>query len=59
MDPGVRGPILDQLERSLVDDGCLFLGADERISDDSLAFRPVAGRRGLFVKAPGALRRAA
>lgn len=59
MESGVRAQILDQLERRLVDDGCLFLGAGERIEADSLAFRPVAGRRGLFVKSPGALRRAA
>ncbi|MBA4804621.1 MAG: protein-glutamate O-methyltransferase CheR [Brevundimonas sp.] len=59
MQPAVRGQVLDQLERRLVDDGCLFLGAGERIDADSLAFRPVAGRQGLFVKAPGSLRRAA
>ena len=47
------------LERQLVDDGCLFLGVDERPDGDSVAFRPVAGRKGLYVKAPSALRRAA
>jgi chemotaxis protein methyltransferase CheR len=57
-DPKRRGDIIDNLERRLVDDGCLFLGPDER-PDDSLAFRPVAGRKGLFVKSPSALRRAA
>lgn len=59
MEPAVRASVLDQLERRLVDDGCLFLGADERIGGDSLAFRPVAGRKGLFVKSPDAIRRAA
>jgi len=59
MTPEVRGQVLDQLERRLVDDGCLFLGAEERIGGDSLAFRPVAGRAGLFVKSPAALKRAA
>lgn len=59
MDAGVRGQVLDQLERRLVDDGCLFLGAGERIGADSLAFRPVSGRQGLFVKSPTVLKRAA
>jgi len=59
MESAARGQVLDQLERRLVDDGCLFLGAEERIGDDSLAFRPVAGRKGLFVKSPAALKRAA
>jgi len=59
MDPTRRGAVIDNLERRLVDDGCLFLGADERLEGDSIAFRPVAGRRGLYVKSPSALRRAA
>ena len=59
MEPAARGQVLDQLERCLVDEGCLFLGADERIGSDSLAFRSVAGRPGLFVKSPTAIRRAA
>ena len=54
-----RARLLDGLERRLIDDGCLFLGADERPDGDSVAFRPVAGRRGLYVKAPSAYRRAA
>jgi chemotaxis protein methyltransferase CheR len=59
VEPARRAQVLDNLERRLVDDGCLFLGAEEQLEGDSLAFRPVAGRRGLYVKAPSALRRAA
>lgn len=59
LDPARRAVALDNLERRLVDDGCLFLGPDETLEGDSIAFRPVAGRRGLFVKSPTALRRAA
>ncbi|MFN3930193.1 MAG: CheR family methyltransferase [Brevundimonas sp.] len=59
MEPARRAQTLDNLERRLVDDGCLFVGADEALETDSLAFRPVAGRKGLFVKSPAALRRAA
>lgn len=59
VEPARRGQVLDNLERRLVDDGCLFLGLDEALDGDSIAFRPVAGRKGLFVKAPAALRRAA
>jgi len=59
LEPGRRAQALDRLERRLVDDGCLFLGFDERPDGDSVAFRPVAGRRGLYVKAPSAVRRAA
>ena len=58
-DPARRGEMFDNLERRLVDDGCLFLGPDEQPDGDSIAFRPVAGRQGLFVKLPSALRRAA
>ena len=59
MEPGRRGQVVDNLERRLIDDGVLVLGADERIDSDSIAFRPVSGRRGLYVKAPSALSRAA
>jgi chemotaxis protein methyltransferase CheR len=59
MDPAKRGQVVDGLERRLVDDGVLILGADERIDADTVAFRPVTGRKGLFVKAPSALSRAA
>ena len=59
MDPARRGGVIESLERRLVDDGCLFLGPDERLDGDTVAFRPVTGRRGLFVKTPSALSRAA
>lgn len=59
MDAAKRGQVVDGLERRLVDDGILILGADERIDGDTVAFRPVGGRRGVFVKAPSALSRAA
>ena len=59
MDPVRRGGVIEALERRLVDDGCLFLGLDERIEDDTIAFRPVQGRRGVYVKSPASLRRAA
>lgn len=59
MEPSRRARVLDGLERRLVDDGCLFLGADERLESDTVAFRAVSGRRGLYVKAPSSLRRAA
>jgi len=59
MEPVRRGAVIDALERRLVDDGCLILGADERLDGDTVAFRAVSGRKGLFVKAPSALSRAA
>lgn len=59
MEPAARALVLEGLERRLVDDGCLFLGPDESLNGDSLAFRPVSGRRGLHVKSPGFLQRAA
>lgn len=59
MEPGQRGRVVDHLERRLADDGVLILGIDERIETDSIAFRPVAGRQGLYVKAPAAVSRAA
>ena len=58
-DPARRRDMFDNLERRLVDDGCLFLGPDEQPDGDSIAFRAVAGRKGLFVKSTAALRRAA
>jgi chemotaxis protein methyltransferase CheR len=51
--------VVDHLERRLADDGVLILGLDERIEADTIAFRPVGGRQGLYVKAPAAVSRAA
>jgi chemotaxis protein methyltransferase CheR len=42
-----------------MDDGVLILGSEERIEGDTMAFRAVGGRKGLYVKAPSALSRAA
>lgn len=59
IEPGKRARVIDLLERRLIDDGCLFLGPDERPEGDSVAFRPVPGRSGLYVKALSAVRHAA
>lgn len=59
MEPARRALTLEMLERRLVDDGCLFVGFDERLDSESVAFRPVNGRRGLYVKSPAFLSRAA
>lgn len=59
MEPAARALALEHLERALADDGCLFVGSGERIEGDTVAFRPVAGRSGLYVKARGMIRRAA
>jgi chemotaxis protein methyltransferase CheR len=59
VEPSRRAAVIEGLEARLVDDGCLFLAAEERIEGDTVAFRPVAGRKGLYVKAPAAIRRAA
>lgn len=59
MAPEARRLTLTGLERALADDGVLFLGRDETPPELAAAFRPVAGRPGLFVKAPTHLRRAA
>ena len=59
MEPSRRARVLAGLEQRLMDDGCLFLGMDERIEDDTIAFRTVQGRRGVYVKSPASLRRAA
>lgn len=45
-----RQRVLERLEASLVDDGCLFLGLGESPGEGNPAFRPVSGRPGLFVK---------
>lgn len=59
MAPARRASVLEHLERRLADDGCLFLGPNERPEADTVAFRAVAGRPGLYVKSPSAQRHAA
>lgn len=57
MVPTTRERVMEHLYDPLLSDGCLFLGTDERPATRD--FRPVAGRAGLFVKAPNRDRRAA
>lgn len=59
MAPEARRLVLSGLDRALADDGVLFLGAGEAPAEVMAAFRPVAGRPGLFVKTPTHLRHAA
>lgn len=59
MEPSRRPRVLDGLERRMADDGCLLLAPGDRPEADTVAFRPVTGRPGLFVKAPASLSRAA
>lgn len=59
MMPAQRAQVLAMLDSRLVDDGCLFLGHTDQPEKDSPAFRPVAGRKGLYVKAPASARCAA
>ena len=59
MEPGRRSRLLDALDRRLLDDGCLFLGLDERPEGETVAFRGIAGRPGLYIKADRSLSRAA
>lgn len=57
MIPEMRHKVLEKLHNPLLDDGCLFLGLDEK--PDGKLFRSVAGRAGLFVKGPTQSRHAA
>ena len=59
MEPGRRTQLLDRLDAELAEDGCLFLAPNERVESDTVAFRAVAGRRGLYVKGTSSARRAA
>ncbi len=58
-DPAKRGQLVDNLAERLKSGGLLFLAPDESPEGDSLAFRAVAGRKGMFVKAADHLIRAA
>jgi chemotaxis protein methyltransferase CheR len=51
-EPGLRRTVLEQLAGALADDGYLMLGATEVFEQLTPAFRPVAGRQGLFVRDP-------
>lgn len=53
----VRARVLEHLAEPLSDDGCLFLGLNEKA--DSADFRQVAGHTGLYVKGSGRDRHAA
>lgn len=55
--PDARDKALEHLRAPLADEGCLFLGTDEKI--ESKIFRQVAGRAGLFVKGLDRNKRAA
>lgn len=59
MEPARRAQVLDALEARLMNDGCLFLGLGERPDGETVAFRPVVGRQGLYVKAASRFSRAA
>lgn len=59
LEPGRRSHLLNILDRRLLDDGCLFLGLDERPEGETVAFRGIAGRPGLYIKADRSLSRAA
>lgn len=52
MDPATRAQVLERIAGQLADDGTLMLGADETVLGAGGAFKPVPGRRGLYVKAP-------
>ena len=59
MTPEARRRVLAGLDAALARDGCLFLGAREHLSEALQAFRPVAGKAGLYVKNPAPVRQAA
>ena len=52
MTPKMRPKLLDNLARTLSPDGFLFLGEGESPAGVSEAFKPVAGRPGLFARNP-------
>lgn len=51
LEDGARAAVLGRLAGQLADDGVLVLGQDETVLGAGEAFKPVAGRRGLYVKA--------
>ncbi len=58
-DEPTRAATLERLNMALAPDGLLFLGGDETTHDFTEAFKPVPGRRGLYSKTPGHIRRVA
>jgi chemotaxis protein methyltransferase CheR len=51
-DDSTRKMVLEQLALALTDDGFLMLGLNETVVGLTQAFRPVPGRRGLYVRNP-------
>ena len=51
-DESTRKTVLEQLAQTLTDDGFLMLGLNEAVSGLTQAFRPVPGRRGLYIRNP-------
>lgn len=51
-DHSTRKTVLEQLALALTDDGFLMLGLNETVTGLTQAFRPVPGRRGLYVRNP-------
>jgi chemotaxis protein methyltransferase CheR len=58
-DEVTRALTLERLGSALAHDGLLFLGGEETTHGLTDMFRPVPGRRGLYCKNPGSLRRVA
>jgi chemotaxis protein methyltransferase CheR len=58
-DPPTRAATLERLGAALADDGLLFLGLGETTHGLTEMYRPIPGRRGLYCKSPGHLRRVA
>lgn len=59
LDEDLRRPVLERLSTVLAEDGVLVLGLSETVLGVSDAFRPMAGRRGLYARNPKASRRVA
>jgi chemotaxis protein methyltransferase CheR len=52
-DESTRKMVLENLALTLAEDGFLMLGLNEAAAEVTQAFRPVPGRRGLYVRNPG------
>jgi chemotaxis protein methyltransferase CheR len=51
-DDSTRKAVLEQIAMTLAEDGFLILGLNEAVSGLTQAFRPVPGRRGLYIRNP-------